>query len=82
MELSAYSPEEIKEFEGILSSALAETLVTGIHIPISVMALRLFSAVRGGERDPERLKKIALGADVVQEFPLRRGPRASRHPAA
>lgn len=85
MDLSAYSSDELKEFESILNAALAEAFANGIHITISVMARRLFAAAREGERGPERLKDIALGADVVQQFPfhLVSGARASsKNPAA
>lgn len=85
MDLSAYSSDELREFESILNAALAEALANGIHIPVGVMARRLFAATRDGERDPERLKEVALGADVVQEFPYHRvsGPRTtSKTPAA
>ena len=60
-----YGPELLRVVKRAVEDACAEVRTNGGddgHIPRLMMSLRIMAAVAGGERDPERLKVLALEA--------------------
>jgi hypothetical protein len=66
MDTSIYSSTELREFQKIMDAAIEEAARRGLHMPLAIMARRLFDAAQGGERDCAKLKEAALAAQVIQ----------------
>jgi len=60
-----YGPELLRVVKQAIEDACAEVRATGGddgRIPRMMMSIRIMAAVAAGERDPERLKLLALKA--------------------
>jgi hypothetical protein len=64
MNVSGYSPTEVKLFRAVLDASMTESLACGAHIPLELMTRRLFQAAAQGERDPRRLVAAVLALDA------------------
>lgn len=63
MNVSGYTPVEVKLFRAVLDASMTESLACGAHIPLELMTRRLFKAAEKGERDPKRLVAAVLSLD-------------------
>jgi hypothetical protein len=66
MNVSGYTPSEIKLFKAVLDASFAESIAKGADIPLDLMTMRLFKAAGDGERDPRRLVEAVLGLDQAK----------------
>jgi hypothetical protein len=73
MNVSGYSPGDIKLFKAVLDASMSENIACGADVPLDLMTMRLFKAAGEGERDPRRLVEAVLGLARTQ-------PQASASP--
>lgn len=66
MNTSGYTAEDLQQLSTILDAAILEASERDLDLPISLMTRRLFDAARWGERDPDRLKAVVLGDNLLQ----------------
>ncbi len=62
MNVSGYSAEDLELFRKVLDRAVSEA---SFDVPVDLMARRLFSFARSGERDPDKLLCAVLGRGFV-----------------
>lgn len=66
MNTSGYTAEDLQQLSTILDAAILEAFERELDLPISLMTHRLFDAARWGDRDPDRLKAVVLGDNLLQ----------------
>lgn len=64
MNIASYTQAELRHFQEALEGAAEEAGVTGLEVPIELMAKRLFAAAEQGLRDVDTLKAVALGREA------------------
>lgn len=66
MNVSGYTPSDVKLFRAVLDASLSESIAQGADIPLELMTVRLFKAAEDGERDPRRLVAAVLALELDQ----------------
>ena len=64
MNMTAFTQTELKRFQEVLQAATDEAAEKGAHVPVELMANRLFKAAEQGLREVDRLKAVALGEEA------------------
>jgi hypothetical protein len=58
---ASFTPEQVMALNDAFNSALAELNLTDRQDPLAeIVAKKIIEIARGGERDPERLRELAL----------------------
>jgi hypothetical protein len=58
---ASFTPEQVMALNDAFNSALAELNLTDRQDPLAeIAAKKIIEIARGGERDPERLRELAL----------------------
>lgn len=81
MKADGYSSDELKSFNRVLRTAMAEINARRADFPIADMIARLFEAADKGERDPAKLQAAVLEVAQSRTSAASRQMKARARPA-
>lgn len=81
MKADGYSSDELKSFNRVLRTAMAEINARRADFPIADMITRLFEAADKGERDPAKLQAAVLAVAQSRTSAASRQMKSRARPA-
>jgi len=68
MQFHGFSSDELRMFYGILDRAVQDATARALPISVHHIIERLFEEAGRGERDPERLRRVAMDGESPIPF--------------